>query len=42
MVYYFTSDVVSPPFTLFMGAEKYESKVFNVSNTKKISFYFSR
>lgn len=26
MVLYFTSTVVSPPVTLFMGADKYESK----------------
>lgn len=27
MVFYFVSNVVSPPFTIFMGAEKYESEL---------------
>lgn len=31
MVFYFTSNVVSPPVTLFMGADKHESK-FNIHN----------
>lgn len=26
MVYYFTSDVVTPPVTLFMGFDKHESE----------------
>lgn len=26
MVFYFTSNVVSPPMTIFMGLDKYESK----------------
>lgn len=28
MVFYFTSSVVSPPVKLFMGLDKYESKLF--------------
>ena len=31
MVFYFTSDVVSPPVKLFMGLDKFESKLFAVS-----------
>lgn len=27
MVFYFTSSVVSPPVTLFMGADKHESNM---------------
>lgn len=34
MVFYFVSDVVSPSFSIFMGAEKYESKYVN--NTAEI------
>lgn len=33
MVFYFTSNVVQPPVTLFMGLDKYESKV------KSLNFY---
>lgn len=26
MVFYFTSEIVSPPFTIFMGLDKFESE----------------
>lgn len=29
MVFYFISNVVAPPFSIFMGAEKHESKLLN-------------
>lgn len=32
MVFYFTSDVVQPPVTLFMGLDKYESEVIFFEN----------
>lgn len=35
MVFYFTSDVISPPVKLFMGLDKYESMF---SNLKMIFF----
>lgn len=35
MVLYFTSDVVSPPVTLFMGADKHESNIL-----KNIAFKY--
>lgn len=36
MVFYFTSNVVTPPVTLFMGLDKHESKliIFNYDNNK--------
>lgn len=35
MVFYFTSNVVSPPMTIFMGLDKYESKKNLFVTTKK-------
>lgn len=32
MVYYFTSDVVQPPVTLFMGFDKHESECEEVED----------
>ena len=40
MVFYFTSDVVDPPVTLFMGLDKYENEDLIKAGTQKFVMVF--